>query len=64
MYICILMCSDIFASGLLFTETTKELPYDGFLLLLEKWAKCKYFHSQIIPLDEGLLRTRISSINK
>ena len=44
----------------------------GFLLFLEKWGKCKYLHSQIVPLDisedkkncetgEGLLRTRISS---
>ena len=42
MYICILMYSDIFASGLLFTETTK-------------------YRSHIVPLGEGLLRTRISS---
>ena len=32
----------------------------NILLFLEKWGKCKYLHSQIDPLGEGLLRTRIS----
>ena len=34
----------------------------GFLLFLETCGKCKYFHSQIVPLGEGLLHRRISSI--
>ena len=76
-YVCIAMYCDIFASGLLFTETTKKVwikliqcchnnHWKTWIKVasyfLEKWGKCKYLHSQIVPLGEGLLRTPISSM--